>query len=104
MERDIYLENERVYRKEQGSELEEESQDNEPVINSKRYHRQIKNLLKYNFNIPNLDSTHLMSNQRKIERGKSDEEHGWWLVSGKPLEAFHVDLFFQHYPETMGIS
>ena len=47
-----------------------------------------------------------MSNQRKIERGKSvkitDEEHGWWLVLGKPLEAFDVDLFFQHYPETTG--
>ena len=62
--------------------------------------------MKYNIYIPNLDSTHLVSNQTKIERGKSvkitDEEHGWRLVLGKPLEAFDVDLFFQHYPETIG--
>ena len=106
LERDIYLEKEKVYREEQDSTLEEESEDDEPVINSKRHHRKIKNLLKYNFYIPNLDSTHLVSNQRKIERGKSvkitDEEHGWRLVLGKPLEAFDVDLFFQHYPETIG--
>ena len=106
LERDIYLEKERVYREEQDSTLEEESEDDEPVINSKRHHRKIKNLLKYNFYIPNLDSTHLVSNQRKIERGKSvkitDEEHGWRLVLGKPLEAFDVDLFFQHYPEIIG--
>ena len=80
LERDIYLEKERVYREEEGSALEEESEDDRPVINSKRHHRQIKNLLKYNFYIPKLDSTHLMSNQRKIEWGKSvkitDEEHG----------------------------
>ena len=98
LERDIYLEKERVYREEQDSTLEEESEDDEPVINSKRHHRKIKNLLKYNFYIPNLDSTHLVSNQRKIERGKSvkitDEEHGWRLVLGKPLEAFDVNLFF----------
>ena len=61
-ERDIYLEKERVYREEQGSALEEESEDDEPVINSKRHHRQIKNMLKYNFYIPNLDSRHLVSN------------------------------------------
>ena len=106
MERDIYLEKERVYREEQGTALEEESEDDEPVINSKRHHRQIKNLLKHNFYIPNLDSMHLVSNQRKIERGKSvkvtDEEHGWQLVLGKPLEAFDVYLVFQHYPETIG--
>ena len=86
--------------------MEEKSEDDEPVINSKRHHRQIKNLLKYNFYILNLDSTHLVSNQRKIEREKSvkvtDEDNGWRLVLGKPLEAFDVDLFFQHYPETTG--
>ena len=69
-----------MYREEQNSTSEEESEDDEPVINSKRHHRKIKNLLKYNFYIPNLDSTRLVSNQRKIERGKSvkmtDEEHG----------------------------
>ena len=106
LEREIYLEKERVYREEQGNALEEESEDDEPVINSKRHHRQIKNLLKHNFYIRHLNSTHLVSNQRKIERGKSvkitDEEHGWRLVLGKPLEAFDVDLFFQHYPETTG--
>ena len=101
-----YLEKERVYREEQDSTLEEESEDDEPVINSKRHHRKIKNLLKYNFYINNLDSTHFVSNQRKIEREKSvkitDEEHGWRLVLGKPLEAFDVDLFFHRYPETIG--
>ena len=48
----------------------------------------------------------MSSSQRKIERGKSvkitDEQHGWQLVLGKPLKAFDVDLFFQHYPETIG--
>ena len=106
MERDIYLEKERVYREEQDSALEKESEDDEPVINSKRHHCQIKNLLKYELYIPNLDSTHLVSNQRKIGRGKSvkitDKEHGWQLVLGEPLEAFDVGLFFQHYPETTG--
>ena len=106
LERDIYLEKERVYREEQGSTLEEESEDDEPVINSKRHHRKIKNLLKCSFYIPKLDSTHLGLNERKIERGKSvnitDEEHGWRRVLGKPLEAFDVDLVFQHYPETIG--
>ena len=53
LERDIYLEKERIYREEQGSASEEESEVDEPVINSKRHHRQIKNLLKYNFYIPN---------------------------------------------------
>ena len=99
-------ETERVYTEEQGSALEEENEDDETVITSKRHHRQIKNLLKYNFYIPNLDSTQLVSNERKIERGKSvkitDEEHGWQLVLGKPLEAFDVDLFFQNFPETIG--
>ena len=69
------------------------------MINSKRHHRKIRNLLKYNFYIPNLDSTHLVSNQRKTERGKSvkitDEEHGWRLVLGKPLEAFDVVTTYQ---------
>ena len=106
LERDIYLEKERLYRDEQGSTWEEEGEDDDPVINSKRHHRQIRNLLKYNFYIPNLDSTHLVSNERKIEPGKSvkitDEEHGWQLVLGKPLEAFDVDLFFQNFPETIG--
>ena len=55
LERDIYLEKERIYREKQGSALEEESEDDEPVMNSKRHHRQIKNLLKYNFYIPNLE-------------------------------------------------
>ena len=32
----------------------------------------------------------------------TDEEHGSRLVLGKPLEAFDVNLFFQHYPETIG--
>ena len=31
----------------------------------------------------------------------TDEEHGWRLVLGKPLEAFDVDLLFQHYLETI---
>ena len=39
LERDICLEKERVYREEQDSALEEESEDDEPVINSKRHHR-----------------------------------------------------------------
>ena len=39
LERDIYLEKERVYREEQDSTLEEEIEDDEPVINSKCHHR-----------------------------------------------------------------
>ena len=78
LESDIYLEKERVHREEQCSALEEEIEDDESVINSKRHHRQIKSLLKYNFYIPNLDSTQLASNQRKIER-KICEDH--WMRS-----------------------
>ena len=104
MERDIYLEKKRVYGEKQDGALEDREND-EPAINSKHHHHQIKNLLKCNFYIPRLDSMHLVSNQRKIQGRKSakitDEEHDWWLVLRKPLEAFDVNLFFQCYLETI---
>ena len=64
LERAVYLEKKRVYREEQGSALEEESENDEPVINSKRHHRQIKNLLKYNFYIPTLVRTSCQTKER----------------------------------------
>ena len=97
-DRDNYLEMEQRYREDTGSELEEDSDSEEPIqFNSKRHHRVIKELLKYNFKIHKLDDRYILSEQRKLERGKekkiTDEQHGWLIVLGKPAENFNLDLF-----------
>ena len=54
---DNYLEMEQRYSEDEGSELEEDSDSEEPIqFNSKRHHRVIKELLKYNFYIDRLDA------------------------------------------------
>ena len=106
-DRDSYLEIEQRYREDEGSELEEDSYSEEPIqFNSKRHHRVIKELLKYNFYVDKLDGMYMLSEQRKLERGKgkkiTDEQHGWLIVLGKPAENFDLDLFFERYPEAIG--
>ena len=106
-DRDNYLEMEQRYREDKGGEQEEDSDSEEPVqFNSKRHHRVTKKLLKYNFYIDKLDGRYMLSEQRKLERGKgkkiTDEQHGWLIVLGKPAENFDLDLFFERYPEAVG--
>ena len=106
-DRDNYLEMEQRYREDKGGEQEEDSDSEEPVqFNSKRHHRVTKKLLKYNFYIDKLDGRYMLSEQRKLERGKgkkiTDEQHGWLIVLGKPAENFNLDLFFERYPEAIG--
>ena len=70
-DRDNYLEMEQRYREDKGSELEEDSDSEEPIqLNSKRHHRVIKELLKYNFYIDKLDGRYMLSEQRKLEKAK----------------------------------
>ena len=105
-DRDNYLEMEQRYREDKGSELEEDSDSEEPIqFHSKGHHRVIKELLKYNFYIDKLDGRYMLSEQRKLKRGKgkkiTDEYHGWLIVLGKPAENFDLDLFFERYPEAI---
>ena len=60
-DRDNYLEMEQRYREDKGIELEEDSDSEKPIqFNSKRHHRVIKELLKYNFYIDRLDGKYML--------------------------------------------
>ena len=70
-DRDNYFEMEQRYREDKGSELEEDNDSEEPIqFNSKRHHRIMKGLLKYNFCIDNLDGRDMLSEQRKLKETK----------------------------------
>ena len=106
--RDNYLEMEQRYREGKGSKLEEDSDSEGPIeFNSKRHHRIIEQLLKYNFTsiIYRRWQGHAFRT-KKLERGKgkkiSDEQRGSLIVLGKPAENFNLNLFFERYPEAIG--